>query len=86
MPPPMTTTRRPTGRRRVVRRLAQPRDEVDRVDDAVERVLAGEAERVDAGEADAEEHRVEVLPQVGEVEVAPERPAGLDLDAADRRG
>ena len=40
-------------------RLAQVGDVVDRVLDAGD-LLAGEAERVDAGKADAEKHRVEI--------------------------
>ena len=49
-------------------------------------VLAGEAELVDAGQADAEEHGVVVLRQRLQRHVAAERDAGLHLDAADARG
>ena len=60
-------------------------DVVDGVLDAGH-VLAGEAERVDAGEPDGEEDGVEVLAQLAEGELAAEHLAGLDLDAADARG
>ena len=63
--------------RREIVRLAQLGDPVDRVDGAA-RALAFRAERVHAGEAHAEEHRVEILAQVGEREIAAERLAGLD--------
>ena len=84
MPPPTTTTRRPTGSVAEILRLAELGDVVDGVVDAGA-ASPRHAERVDAGEAEAEEHRVEVAAQLGEREVAAERLAGLDRDAADRQ-
>ena len=57
MPPPITTTRRPTGSAGQIARLAQFGDEVDGIVDAVG-VLAIGAQRVDAAKPHAEEHRV----------------------------
>ena len=45
MPPPMTTTRRPTGSVGKIARLAQLGDEVDRVVDAVGVLALGAAAR-----------------------------------------
>ena len=70
------------GQRGQILRLAEPGDVIDRILDAGH-VLAGEAERIDAAEADGEEDGVEVLPELAEGELAAEHLAGLDVDAAD---
>ena len=61
MPPPITTTRRPTGSADEVLGLAQLGDVVDRVARRRRRSSSGKAERVDAAKAEAEEDRVEVV-------------------------
>ncbi len=71
------------GKRREVFRLAQRGDPADGVLDAGQ-VLALDGERVDGGQAHAEEHRVEVPPEVGELDRLSEPAARLDRDAADR--
>jgi hypothetical protein len=84
MPPPITTTRRPTGSaprsapgaaRRCSRRRPRRRPPL----------LGAEAERVDAGEADGRGRRRRRRGEVGQRDVAAERLAGLDRDAADRQ-
>ena len=55
-----------------------------RVDDAVE-LLAGDAEPADRAEADADEDGVELALELGELHVAADAHAALDLDAAPRR-
>ncbi|ENN89851.1 hypothetical protein RHSP_80435 [Rhizobium freirei PRF 81] len=62
--------------------LAQLGDVGDSIGDAIE-VLAFGAQRVDAGKAEAEEDGVILRRQIGKAEIAAERLAVLDLDAAD---
>ena len=81
MPPPITTTRRPTGSLEVLR-LAQLGDIVDRILNALGVFILG-AQRIDALQADAEEHRVIIRLQVLELQSLAERLAILDGDAAD---
>ena len=66
MPPPMTTIRRPTGmaERSFVWRSRAMKSTAS-IDAA--RALASKAELVDAGETHAEEHGVEIAPQLGSV-------------------
>ena len=71
MPPPITTTRRPTGSAGEVLGLAELGDEVDRR--AHDRAAASAVgERAHAAEADAEEDGVEVGEELGERHVAAE--------------
>ncbi len=85
MPPPITTTRRPTGNLREVRRLPEVGDIIDGVDDVGDRAFAVEAELVGSRQAGADEHRRVIFAQLIERDVAAERLAIFDLDAADRQ-
>jgi hypothetical protein len=73
LPPPITTTRRPTG---VLQRIGLPHlfDEVDRVHHA-RQLLAVDRERAHAGQARRDEHRIVPLAQRVERHVAAERDA-----------
>src|SRR3546814_6557966 len=63
-----------------IRRLPQVGDEVDGIGDPVGGV-ARHRQRVHPGEAHPEEHRVAAAAQLGEADVAAERPARHDVDA-----
>ena len=65
MPPPITTTRRPTGSLVEILGLPEFGDIFDGVDDIGEFALASEPELVGPARPDAEEHRVDILAQLG---------------------
>ena len=81
LPPPITTTRRPISRLPLSLPGAGARYRRRRP--YAGHVLAFEGQRVDAGQSHAEEHRVEILPQLRQRDVAAERLAVLDADTAD---
>src|SRR5579883_1347996 len=69
---------------RQVFRLAQLGDVLDGVDDIGERRLIGEAELIDAGQAETEKDGVVIALQALQIDVAAERHAVLHRNAADR--
>jgi hypothetical protein len=81
MPPPMTTTLRPISGVKDLRPGADA-DEIDCVENA-SRIFAVDAERVDAGQPHSKETGVVIRGQLLERDVAAERLAVFDGDAAD---
>src|SRR5688572_14845109 len=67
----------------LVGRLAQIGDVADGIGDARQLILALQTQRIDAGETEAQEHRIEVAAQLIERDVTAERLTCLHGDAAD---
>ena len=82
MPPPITTTSRPTGSFERSVRLAQLGNEIHRIADALQ-LLARSPQRIHPRKADPKEDRVILGLQLVKRDIAAKLDPGPDLDPAD---